>query len=159
VLLVTAHPSPQGAEGLKLIRKPLDLDDFLREVYDLLAPARASELEKAQRKLNEERVEGRSIGPAPARAEFVLYISSASPSSLKALRNMQRLLQEYEPSHVLFRICDLVKDPTGCDEDHIAFTPTLVKRQPGPRTWIVGDLEDSSVVADLLSYAGVEKRL
>ena len=157
VLLVTAHPKPQGAEGIKVIRKPLDLDDFLREIYDLLAPARAAALERTRRKLDEQ-LQGAKRPDGAPKAEFVLYISSASPSSLKALRNMQRLLGEYQASQVRFTVCDLLKEPGCFEEDHVAFTPTLVKRLPGPKTWIVGDLQDSSMVTDLLSYAGVEKR-
>lgn len=155
VLMVTAHPHVSDTEGLTVIRKPLDLDEFLRQIYDLLAPARAIELEKARQRLDQSLGTGLA---SPARAELVLYISSASPSSLKALRSMQRLLEEYDASQVRFMVCDLLKDPNGCDDEHIAFTPTLVKRQPGPKTWIVGDLQDLSMVTDLLSYAGVEKR-
>ncbi len=91
--------------------------------------------------------------------ELILYISAYSPSSLKALRNMRRLLESYNLERVEFRVCDLSKEPSGTgDADKIAFTPTLVKRRPEPRTWILGDLDNASVVEDLLTHSGVERR-
>ncbi|MBA3949589.1 MAG: circadian clock protein KaiB, partial [Acidobacteria bacterium] len=35
------------------------------------------------------------------------------------------------------------------------FTPTLIKRWPEPRLWIIGDLRDGEIVAALLRSAGV----
>jgi CheY-like chemotaxis protein len=158
VLLITAHPSPQGAEGIKVLRKPLDLDDFLREVYETLAPARAREIERMRQEVGQP-PQLASRASSPPRVELALYISSDSPSSLKALWNLQRLLNEYDPSLVHLAVCDLLREPTSrAEEDRIAFTPTLVKRRPGPKTWILGDLGDTSVVVDILSSTGVEKR-
>ncbi len=155
-MLVTAHPSPRGAEGLRVIRKPLDLDDFLREIHDLLAPARAAQLERTRANALPS-LGGARPGELP-RMELVLYISSASHSSLKALRTLQALMKEYDVAQVQLTVRDLFRDPTGMEEDRVAFTPTLVKRHPGPRTWIVGDLRDPSLVTDLLSHAGIEKK-
>jgi hypothetical protein len=36
------------------------------------------------------------------------------------------------------------------------FAPTLVKRSPGPRTWVLGDLADAAVVVDLLKMCGMK---
>jgi hypothetical protein len=36
------------------------------------------------------------------------------------------------------------------------FTPTLVKRGPGPRAWVLGDLSDAAVVIDLLKICGLK---
>ncbi|HLL53109.1 MAG TPA: response regulator [Myxococcaceae bacterium] len=156
-MLVTAHPNPKGAEGLRVIRKPLDLDDFLREIHELLAPARAAQLERT-RATGVLPVAGVGLAAGPSRMELVLYISSASHSSLKALRTLQALLKEYDVAQVQLTVRDLFRDSSGVEEDRVAFTPTLVKRHPGPRTWIVGDLRDPSLVTDLLSHAGIEKK-
>jgi hypothetical protein len=42
------------------------------------------------------------------------------------------------------------------DEDAVVFTLTLVKRGPGSRTYIVGNLNKASIVADLLDVSGVK---
>ena len=40
----------------------------------------------------------------------------------------------------------------------MVFTPTLVKRSPAPRAWILGDLRNDDVVRDLLTMCGVPAR-
>ena len=43
-----------------------------------------------------------------------------------------------------FKVIDLAEGrPASAEEDHILLTPTLVQRNPLPRTWVVGDLEDT----------------
>lgn len=155
VLMVTAHPSPRGVEGVRVIHKPLDLDDFLREVYDALAPARAQELERTRSRIDSE-LRG---APPVVKVELALYVSRTSPTSLKAIRNVERVLTQYDASHVSLTICDLSRDRAPlADEDRIAFTPTLVKRRPSPRAWILGNLEKASVLEELLADAGLTKK-
>jgi DNA-binding response OmpR family regulator len=38
VVLLTAHPSPSGAEGLRVMAKPIDLDRLLEDVERLVRP-------------------------------------------------------------------------------------------------------------------------
>jgi CheY-like chemotaxis protein len=155
ILIFTAHPSPEKIAGALVIRKPLAVDMFLRTVYDVLVPAREAEMEKAKQTLMETFQE--PVGAL--RAEFILYVSAASPASLRALRNMHELLSHYVMSQVKLVVVDLAKEsPPSVDEDRIAFTPTLVQRKPEPRTWILGDLNNIQVVADLLSFAGVDRK-
>ena len=94
-----------------------------------------------------------------ARIELVLYTAGRAPASLRALRQMKSLLAQYESSQVDFTVIDLAEGrPDSAQEDHILLTPTLVQRSPLPRTWVVGDLEDTTLVADLLEHSGVERR-
>ena len=93
------------------------------------------------------------------RIELVLYTAGPSPASMRALRQMKNLLARYESSQVDFKVVDLAEGrPRLAEEDHILLTPTLVRRSPQPRTWVVGDLEDTTLVADLLEHSGVEPR-
>jgi CheY-like chemotaxis protein len=157
-LIITAGPTPPDASNVRVYKKPLDVDDFVAKVDLILAPAREAEVDKARRNLaTMNQPAARHV--STRRIEFTLYISTASPSSLKALRNLQRLLEEFEPRHVVLNVCDLSREmPPSVDEDRIAFTPTLVKRFPEPRAWILGDLEDSKVVTDLMVHSGVERK-
>ena len=41
--------------------------------------------------------------------------------------------------------------------DLILYTPTLVKRGPGPRPWIVGNLDQDEFLIDLLELSGVDR--
>lgn len=155
VLVITAEHRPQGVENLTVLRKPLDLDDFLRQVHEVLAPLRQEELERARQEVHDAVTDSGATSP---KVELVLYVSGASPSSLKALRNLQALLASWDRSRVRLTICDLSRDSGKlAEEDRIAFTPTLVKRAPEPKAWVLGDLEDTGVVSDLLALAGVER--
>jgi hypothetical protein len=89
------------------------------------------------------------------KVELVLYVSSASPSSIMARRNLEKLLARFNRSEIRVSICDLVKDPLAGEADRIAFTPTLVKRSPGPKVWVLGNLRDPEVLEELLGGCGV----
>lgn len=156
ILVVTGEHRPQGVENLRVLRKPLDLDDFLRVVHDVLMPVREEELTRARQEVQHSLRENQpEVAP---RIELALYVSSSSPSSLRALRNLRRLLADYDAGQVRLLVCDLSHDDGGlADEDRIVFTPTLVKRGPEPKVWVLGDLSTTEVVADLLSHAGVER--
>ena len=90
--------------------------------------------------------------------ELVLYTSPASEKCQKALRTIRDVLDQYDTSQVKFTICDLSGRPSLGDADSVVFTPTLVKRGPGPRTWIVGNLDQADLLVDLLDVSGVDRK-
>lgn len=92
------------------------------------------------------------------RIDLVLYTSASSQKSQKALRAVRDVLELYDTSQVRFRVCDLSTGNGRADEDGVVFTPTLVKRGPGPRTWIVGNLDHADLLFDLLDTSGVDRR-
>lgn len=142
-LIVTAHPDVRDLPDVEVISKPLDLDHFLEQVAKILAEAN-------------ERGERRRARGERRRVELVLYVSSASPASLQAQRNLERILERFDGSQIAFRICDLVRDPLAGEADRVAYTPTLVKRFPEPRMWVLGNLKDPEIVSDLLRISGVD---
>ena len=85
--------------------------------------------------------------------ELVLYVSSISPHSTAALRNIRRALTKYSGSSVTLTVHDLSKDPQRAERDGVHFTPTLVTKGNGPRTWIVGHLGNPEVLQALLDSA------
>jgi hypothetical protein len=85
--------------------------------------------------------------------ELVLYVSSISPHSTAALRNLKRALAKYAGSSVSLTVHDLSKDPERADRDRVHFTPMLVTRGNGPRTSIVGHLGNPQVLQALLDAA------
>jgi CheY-like chemotaxis protein len=154
VLIFTGSTHVEDAAGLKIVSKEQGTDHIVAQVLKLLDPQGPREDPR-----------GRSPGPsrhqesAMARIQLVLYTGGRSPASLRALRQMKSLLAQYESAQVDFKVVDLAQGrPDSADEDHILLTPTLVQRSPLPRTWVVGDLEDTTLVADLLEHSGVERR-
>lgn len=151
-LILTAHPGVADLGDIEVVTKPLDLDRFVDQVRTLLAAPAQHDPEA-----------GASATPAqdqrsaPAyKVELVLYVSSASPSSLQAQHNFERVLAAFDARQVKYRICDLGSDPAAGDADRIAFTPTLVKRFPEPRMWVLGNLREPQILADLLRVYGVD---
>jgi CheY-like chemotaxis protein len=154
VLMITAHPQPVGADDLQVIRKPLDLDRFLLQIGKILGPD-PQETAPASRKKKPAAAAVSSQAPRPL-VELALYVTSMSPASARAQRNLSRLLQGYRADQVRFEACDLARHAEQAEKDRVIFTPTLVKRSPEPRTWVLGDLSESGIVVDLLGMSGVE---
>jgi CheY-like chemotaxis protein len=148
-LVVTAHPDPEGVEDSTLIRKPLDLEKFLlkiRRIFESLSLRPASAPASAWSSRAAEAVD----------VELTLYISPTSPPSMKARRNMERMIADFPAARIGFEVLDLSREPERAESDNVVFTPTLVKRRPEPRAWFLGDLSDRRVVADLLHMCGIE---
>jgi DNA-binding response OmpR family regulator len=141
-LVMTGHADPVGVESHQVIPKPLDLARLLTQVRTIVGPAPRRE----------------AAPGAGAPVELALYLSLPWPSSLKAKRNLEKVLSNFQPSQVRLTIYDLAQDPGRAEADGIVFSPTLVKQFPEPRAWVMGDLSDRKVLANLLLMCGLEPR-
>src|SRR4051812_33340422 len=97
-LIVTAHPDARELSDRDVIAKPLDLDLFLDQVRTVLNHARGAGGRHA---------EVQAEGPSHL-VELVLYVSSNSPASGQARRNMQHVLGQFDISQIKYSVCDLV---------------------------------------------------
>lgn len=148
-LVITAHPEPKGIpEETPLLRKPLDLEGLLVQIRMILALRRRARAPRPEKEP--------PSGALPL--ELVLYVSSNSPASLAARRRIDEVLAGYLPTEFRFQVYDLVEHATSAVRDRVIFAPTLVKRRPSPRAWIVGDFTTDAVVRDLLDMCGVARR-
>jgi CheY-like chemotaxis protein len=142
-VVVTALPDPPGCSGFTVMHKPLDVNNFLDEV------------ERRLRHVSQ--VSANETTSAPVRLAF--YMSSHSPISHRALQSLESALAGFDPRRYQLEICDL---STGshelAEQDKVSYTPTLVKRGPGPRSWMVGDLRDQDRLAGVLTAWGVETK-
>jgi CheY-like chemotaxis protein len=154
-VIVTAQPFVRETADIAVITKPFDLDSFLDQVRRLLQSAA------------ERQREGDGSGPAMVRngslterhrVELVLYVSSSSPASIQARGNLELLLSRFVSDQVRWTVRDLVREPMAGEEDRIAFTPTLVKRFPEPKMWVLGNLRESEILVDMLRVCGVESK-
>lgn len=153
-LVVTAHPNPPDVTGYEVIPKPFDLDDLVSKVrsrLDVAAPRRPR-LPLANGPLPRSS-DGQEMD-CPDPIELILYVSAHSVRSATAVENIKRALARFESSRVKLTICDLSEDPHLGREDAVAFTPTLVKRSPGPRTFILGHITNPNVVLEMLEGCG-----
>jgi CheY-like chemotaxis protein len=157
-IILTGHEFDEPTD-IRVFHKPFELDPFLDHMAHIVVMA------KRRRARSDPRAAGDGHAdfthPRPSRrrkVELVLYTSAASEKCQRAIRSIQQVLDRYERDQVSFTICDLSGDPEAGDADAVIFTPTLVKRGPGPRTWIVGNLDQPELVVDLLEVNGVERR-
>jgi DNA-binding response OmpR family regulator len=158
VLVVSAHPNPP-VNGFEVLPKPFDLDDLVDKVRERLdLSSRRSKLPLpvgAMGAVGAQSNDGAAnAGKDPV--ELVLYVSAHSPRSAHAIENIRRVVARFAPERVRLTICDLSADPGKGAADAVAFTPTLVKRSPGPRTFILGHISDPEVLCELLEGCGEE---
>jgi CheY-like chemotaxis protein len=144
-LVMSGQPDPVGVRPHELLPKPLDLTRLLTQIRSAIGPAPKGPASSA-------------AAHVAAPIELALYVSLPWPSSLKAKRNLDKVLAGFEPSQVRLTVYDLAKDPARAETDGIVFSPTLVKRFPEPRAWVMGDLSDRRVLANLLLMCGLEPR-
>ena len=148
-LIVTAHPDPRGIpEDTPLLHKPLDIERLVVQVRAILPSPSTAEAVQARK----------TDSADEALLDLILYVSSRSPASLTARHRMDEVLAGFDTARVRFEVRDLFDEAAHAERDRVVFTPTLVKRAPAPRAWIVGDLSDDEVVRDLLTMCGVPRR-
>ena len=159
VLIVTAHPHVDTDAGYEVIHKPFDLDELVERVRrrmegpDGPRRRRASMPPTARPAAAIGGIGGDGAKPdgCPDPVELILYISSRSPRSSAAVKTIQKVLERYHSSRVKLTVCNLSENPTGGIEDAVAFTPTLVRRGPGPRTFILGHITSPELLLELLA--------
>jgi len=150
VLIVTAHPDVQAGPAYEVIQKPFDLDELIERVRRRMegsGPRR-----RRAPMVPPPHSHGMGGTPdCPDPVELILYVSSRSPRSFAAVRNIRKVLERFNSSRVKLTVCDLSQDPNAGIEDAIAFTPTLVRRTPGPRTFILGHITSPELLLELLA--------
>ena len=153
-LIVTAHPRPSDVDGFDVFPKPFDVDHLISHVRQRLndggpkRPYRQPEVKSGKSRNNNGNNHQDDGCPEPI--ELILYVSADSPRSANAITNIKRVLSRYRSDKVTLTICDLARNPMKGQADSIAFTPTLVKRSPGPRTYILGHITNPDVLIELL---------
>jgi len=92
----------------------------------------------------------RKPSECPDPIELILYVSALSPHSRTAIANIRNVIDRLHSSRVRLTIHDLSKDPSPAEANRVTFTPTLVKRSPGPRTYILGHSTNPELLISLL---------
>jgi circadian clock protein KaiB len=96
-------------------------------------------------KENEEgtvRIEGKLV--------LTLYVSGMSQKSMAAIENIKIICDEHLKGFYDLAIIDIYKDPKLAAEQHIVFSPSLLKQLPLPKKMLVGTLSDTQKVLKAL---------
>jgi CheY-like chemotaxis protein len=160
VLIVTAHPNVEGPRGYEVIQKPFDLDELVERVQQRMegtgTPRRRRTSTPVIRPMTGNDMLGGDDSGCPEPVELILYVSSQSPRSFAAVKNIKKVLERFNASRVKLTVHDLAENPAAGAEDAVAFTPTLVRRSPGPRTFILGHITSPELVLELLADCDAE---
>jgi len=154
-IILTGHEFDEPND-IRVFYKPFDLDPFLDRLGVIVAQTRRRRQRMSRPPADHRGMSNDGTRPKRTKIELVLYTSASSEKCHKAIRAVREVLERYDGDQVSFRICDLAGHPADAEADSVIFTPTLVKRGPGPRTWIVGNIDEPELLTDLLDLSGVD---
>ena len=141
--VLTSERNPVGVEGYPVLKKPIDFGVLLATIGTAAAAVPVAPV--------------MGLGPPlPVELELVLYVTSDAQESQKAIRNLHRALSPYDASRFRLTIFDVAHGGDdvwyqSLEDDRIIVTPTLVRKVPGPKTWIVGTLAPNAALEQLLA--------
>lgn len=72
-----------------------------------------------------------------------LYVSGMTPNSQRAIKNMQKICEEYLQGRFELEIIDIYQQPIFAKDGQIVAVPTLVKELPPPLRKFIGDLSQT----------------
>lgn len=89
---------------------------------------------------------------ADKKAEYMLrlFVTGATPNSVKAVSNIKRICETYLPGKYLLEIIDLYNHKEIAEAEQLVAVPMLIKTFPLPVRKLVGDLSNSTKVLDAL---------
>lgn len=79
-----------------------------------------------------------------------LYVSGMSRKSMEAIENIKLLCDEHFKGSFELEIIDIYKNPKLASEQHIVFSPSLLKKLPLPQKTLVGTLSNTKKVLNAL---------
>lgn len=79
-----------------------------------------------------------------------LYVSGMSQKSMEAIENIKQLCDVHLKDAFELEIIDIYKHPETASEQHIVFSPSLIKQLPLPKKIIIGTLSDTEKVVKAL---------
>lgn len=90
--------------------------------------------------------------PETAELEFQLqlFITGATPNSLRAMRNAYELCEQHLPGRYTLTVIDIYQQPDLARQQQVLAAPTLVRLRPLPRRQVIGDLSASDKVMTAL---------
>jgi circadian clock protein KaiB len=89
----------------------------------------------------------------PSEYVLKLFISGASPNSVKAINNIQRILDTYLSGKYNLDIIDIYQETALAEKEQIIALPLLIKKFPLPERRLIGDMSDKRKVLDGLGIS------
>ena len=77
---------------------------------------------------------------------FVLFISGASPNSVRALNNLKEICESHIKGNYKLEVVDIYQQPELAKQEQIIALPTLIRKSPTPTRQLIGDMCDRGKV-------------
>jgi circadian clock protein KaiB len=87
-----------------------------------------------------------AVNPTAGRYKLRLFVTGATPRSIRAIENMHRICEESLEGRYDLEVVDVYQNPELTRDLQIVATPTLVKILPEPLRRIIGDLSNKERV-------------
>ena len=84
-----------------------------------------------------------------------LYVSGMSPKSMEAIENIQTLFSNYAKEQYDLEIIDIYQHPEMASNDHIVFSPSLIKLLPLPKKVLIGTRYNTDRVKSILGLVSL----
>ncbi len=85
--------------------------------------------------------------------QLKLFITGASPNSVKAVANIKLICEQYIKGNYTLEIIDMYQQPLLAQQEQIIALPLLIKLSPQPSRRLVGDMSDTKKVLKGLNCA------
>ena len=73
---------------------------------------------------------------------FHLYVTGASPNSLRAIANTKNFCEAYIKENYELEVIDVYQQPIVAERENIIALPLLVKKYPLPEKRMIGDMSE-----------------
>jgi circadian clock protein KaiB len=77
-----------------------------------------------------------------------LFVSGASPNSVRAISNIQKILQDNFSGEYSLSIIDVYQEKAVAEREQIIALPLLIRKSPLPERRLIGDMSDTRKVIE-----------
>ncbi len=86
----------------------------------------------------------RGSKPAASDPRYVLrlYVTGTTPRSVRAIKNIKTICEEYLGGRYRLEVIDIYQQPILAKGEQIVAVPALIKKLPAPLRRFVGDMSD-----------------
>jgi len=77
---------------------------------------------------------------------LTLFVSGASVNSVKAINNLQKILEKYVRGRHSLKIIDVHQERALAEHEQIIALPLLIKKLPLPERRLIGNMSDTEKV-------------
>jgi circadian clock protein KaiB len=75
-----------------------------------------------------------------------LFITGASPNSIRAVENVKAICEEYLAGNYQLEIIDIHQQPKLAEGEDVIAVPLMIKKAPYPQRRMIGDMSDKQRV-------------